>query len=313
MDSRKSLDLNAVLLMVLICSIWAIQQIGLKMTAVYAAPVLQIGLRSIIAAICVWIFIRLRKQKIAFSGEVALAGMAAGLLFAFEFLLVGESIKHTTASHVVVFLYTAPIFAGLGLHLKLPNERLSAIQWCGILVAAAGIAVAFLGHDSAGASADLSDMLLGDALALAAGATWGATTIVIRTTALSRIPGAHTLFYQLATAGVLLTTAATLMGEGHIEPTGILFAQLAFQAFVVSFFSFLIWFYLLTQYKASQLGVFSFMTPLIGVVLGYVILNEPLTQAFMLGSAGVLTGIVAVSAYPWFRQRRLSRSDGAGR
>lgn len=307
MDSRKSLDLNAVFLMILICSIWAIQQIGLKMTASYAAPVLQIGLRSIIAAVCVWIFIRIRRQTIVFTGEIALAGMAAGLLFAFEFLLVGESIKHTTASHVVVFLYTAPIFAGLGLHLKIPSERLSAVQWGGILVAAAGIAVAFLGHDDAAATGDLASMLLGDSLALAAGATWGATTIVIRTTALSRIPGAHTLFYQLATAGVLLTGAAILMGESHIEPAWILVIQLAFQAFVVSFFSFLVWFYLLTQYKASQLGVFSFMTPLIGVVLGYAILSEPLTHAFMLGSAGVMTGIIAVSAYPWFRQRREAR------
>jgi drug/metabolite transporter (DMT)-like permease len=43
----------------------------------------------------------------------------------------------------------------------------------------------------------------------------------------------------------------------------------------VSFFSFLVWFWLLTRYKASQLGVFSFVTPIMGVVLGYTLLDEP--------------------------------------
>lgn len=39
-----------------------------------------------------------------------------GGLFGLEFLLVGEGMRHTSASHMVVFLYTAPIFAALGLH-----------------------------------------------------------------------------------------------------------------------------------------------------------------------------------------------------
>ncbi|HOL18136.1 MAG TPA: hypothetical protein PLY40_07630, partial [Bacillota bacterium] len=49
--------------------------------------------------------------------------MVVGVLFALEFVMVGQAVRYTTAGHVVVFLYSAPVFAALGLHLKLPEER----------------------------------------------------------------------------------------------------------------------------------------------------------------------------------------------
>ena len=104
MDNRKSIDIAAVGIMVAVCLIWAFQQIGLKSTAVFAAPVLQIGLRSGIAAVLVFALVRARRQRVAFRGAAAGLGALAGLLFATEFFLVGEALKHTSASHVVFFI-----------------------------------------------------------------------------------------------------------------------------------------------------------------------------------------------------------------
>lgn len=297
------MDLQAVLLMLMCCSIWAVQQVGLKMTAADAPPVLQIGLRSGIAAACVLILIAIRRERISLARNLLVAGIGAGLVFSFEFVLVGESIKFTSASHVVVFLYTAPIFAALGLQWILPSERLAAMQWAGIALASAGIAIAFLGH-GADARQELPQMLVGDIFALLGGACWGLSTVIIRGTALSRVPGAHTLFYQLATGFLCMTTAAVLMGEGTITPGPAVFANIAFQGLVVSFISYLVWFQLLTKYKAGQLGVFSFLTPILGVVAGIVLLDEPLTGEFVVGALCVLAGVITVSAYPWLRKNK---------
>ena len=68
-----------------------------------------------------------------------------------------------------VFLYTAPVFAALGLHWLLPEERLTPLQWLGVAIAFAGIAVAFLGK---GGQQAASNMLLGDAMGLMAGLLW---------------------------------------------------------------------------------------------------------------------------------------------
>ena len=310
LDIRRSIDITAVGLMIGVCLIWALQQIGLKSTAAFAAPVLQIGLRSGIAAVCVFALIRLHRQRVDFFGPTAALGALAGGLFAAEFFLVGEALEHTSASHVVVFLYTAPIFAALGLHWKLPSERLAAIQWGGIAVAAMGIAFAFLApQDGPHGIEDLAGMLWGDGLALLAGAAWGMTTVLIRTTRLSSAPATHVLFYQLVVAFVVLTGGAVLTGQAAFLPSQPLLLNIAFQGIVVSFLSFLAWFWLLTKYRASQLGVFSFMTPVFGVVLGVLLLGEPLTPEFAIGTAGVLAGIGIVSAYPWISQ--LSRKIGS--
>ena len=79
-------------------------------------------------------------------------GSGGGCLFGLEFLLVGEGLRHTSASHMVVFLYTAPIFAALGLHWRLPAERLGAVQWLGIALAFGGISIAFFGRSQPSAA-----------------------------------------------------------------------------------------------------------------------------------------------------------------
>ena len=295
--------------MFLICLLWALQSIGLKFTSADASPVLQLGLRSGLAAALVWAVIVAKGPRLRWFGGVAVPGWIAGVLFAVNFYLVGEALNHTAASHVIVFLYTAPIFSAVGLHVGVKGERLSAVQWGGIAIASAGIAYAFLWTPGSSEQQHASQ-LWGDFLALLSGLVWGASTVLIRVTKLNFASATHVLFYQLAAAFVILSSSAVLTGTAQINPTDLLIANLLFQAVVVSFFSFFIWFWLLTRYKASQLGVYSLVTPLFGVVLGYWFLDEPLTPEFIIGSVGVLTGIVMVTAYPWM-SRRLEARDAS--
>ena len=66
------------------------------------------------------------------------------------------------------------------------------------------------------------------------------------------------------------------------------------------------------MYQASQLGVFSFLTPVMGVVLGVVLLGETLTPRFLLGGALVLGGIVLVSAQALLARATTGKRRGAG-
>src|SRR5574337_1175034 len=136
MDTRSALDSRAGGLMVLLCLIWGLQQVVLKAAAADVAPVFLMALRSGIAAVLVGTW--MGAHRIRWVPHTGRAGALVGGLFALEFLLVGESLRHTTAGHAVVLLYTAPIFAALGLHWKLPSERLSRVQWAGIGLAFAG-------------------------------------------------------------------------------------------------------------------------------------------------------------------------------
>lgn len=301
MDTRKPLDVLSISLMLLLCVIWSLQQVALKATVHDISPMLQIAIRSGVAALLVSALMFTRGQGPTLSGPWR-QGLIVGTLFALEFLLVSESLRFTSAAHLVVFLYTAPVFAALGLHWKLPVERLAPLQWIGIALAFGGIAVAFLGGAHRAAAGQPSNVLLGDALALLGGAAWGATTVVVRTTRLSTLPPAQTLLYQLLGAFLLLLPAAVVLGQSTFHPTALAVTALLFQIVIVSFASFLTWFWLLRHYLASRLGVLSFMTPLFGIVLGAWLLHEPINPGFLTGTLLILPGIVLVSGYGWLEQ-----------
>ncbi|MEB2869069.1 DMT family transporter [Pseudomonas rhizosphaerae] len=298
---RRQTDGFALKVMLGLCLIWGIQQVTIKWAAADIAPVMQAAMRSGISAVLVAMLLCWRGGW----GHVPYtwrAGLVAGSLFGLEFLFIAEGLKLTSAAHMSVFLYTAPVFTALGLHALLPTERLRPLQWLGIALAFSGIAFAFAG----GISWQHLDrrMLLGDAMGLMAGLCWGATTVVVRTSRLSEAPVALTLLYQLIVCVVGLLIIALATGQfSHVSFTPIGVASVLFQGVVVSFASFLIWFWLLRRYLASNLAVFSFMTPLFGVTFGVVLLGEPLSINFILGAVCVLLGITLVSAEQWVRRK----------
>lgn len=299
---RRHLDLFAVSILLILCIGWGFQQVAIKMAADDIAPTLQIGLRSAFAASVLLLLLLRSEGRQSFSDGTLKAGLLVGLMFAVEFLFVGEGLVHTSASHMVVFLYTSPIFTALGMHFIHADERLSRIQWGGIVLAFVGVCIAFLGSDDAG-----SDSLIGDVYALAAGATWGLTTVTIRASKLSEASAVKTLFYQMAVAAVLLIGVAFLTGNGAMRWTPETAVNMAFQAVLIALISYLTWFWLLKRYLASRMATFVFVTPLMGVVFGVLLLDEVLTVNFVAGSLLVLTGIFLVSAKDLLNVRRLRR------
>ncbi|BDG08385.1 DMT family transporter [Anaeromyxobacter paludicola] len=294
--TRRPIDGFAAALMLLLCAIWGAQQVAIKLAAADVAPIMQAAIRSGVSAALVALFSRARGERLSWRDATLAPGLVAGALFGVEFLFVAEGLRHTTASRMAVFLYTAPVFTALGLHLRLPSERLQGRQWVGIAVAFGGIALAFAGKVRGGLAPEL---LLGDAFGVLGGAAWGATTVVIRSSALSEARPSQTLLYQLGGGCVLLLLLAVLTGQaGHVALTPTSAASLAFQGVVVSFASYLAWFWLLRRYLASRLSVFSFLTPIFGVTFGVLVLGEPLTPAFLGGAALVLLGILLVSGLP---------------
>ncbi|NWL78798.1 EamA family transporter [Pseudomonas taiwanensis] len=298
--SRLPLDWFACGLMFVLCICWGFQQVAIKLTIDDVPSILQLAVRSGGAALVLGALVLWKEGRGAFSDGTLLPGIAVGTLFALEFLFIGEGLNHTSASHLSVFLYTAPMFAALGLHLMLPEERLSPVQWLGVMVAFGGIATAFLGQPSDAPG----NVLLGDAYALCGAAAWGATTLVIRGSSLSEANPVKTLFYQLFGAVLLLTVVAFSTGKTDMQLTEKAVISLAFQVVVIALISYLAWFWLLRRYLATRLSVLSFMTPLFGVTFGVLVLGETIDLSFAIGATLVLGGIVLVSGAELLRGRR---------
>lgn len=292
-NTRRPIDARAAGLVLMLCLIWGIQQVVMKVVAADVPPVMQLAIRFAGAALFFAIWVLKREGRRAFSDGTLPSGLLLGLMFSLEFLFVGQALVYTTAAHTIVFLYSAPIFTALGLQI-LPEERLEPWHWVGIAAAFLGLLVAFLGPGGR----PVSSLLFGDVLALCGGIAWGLSNIVLRR---SRVGGAavpKTVFYQVGTAALLLIGFAALTGQLRLIPTVPATAALLFQTLIISVFGYLVWFWLLSHYLTSRLMLLSLMTPLLGVVFGALLLHDSIDLRFALGSALVLAGILFVHTQP---------------
>jgi drug/metabolite transporter (DMT)-like permease len=109
------------------------------------------------------------------------------------------------------------------------------------------------------------------------------------------------LFDQLAVSGVLLCAASLLVGEAWPawrQLPAPAWWLLGFQTVLVTFASFLLWFWLMRHYPATRLSAFTLFTPLAGLAAGVLILNEPLTLRLVVAGAAVAVGIALVNLPP---------------
>jgi len=294
MTTRKPrLDGLALAALLACCAVWGLGQVAGKTTLAEVPPLLQAAARSIGAAVLVAIWARWRGIPLLTRDGTAAAGLAAGLLFAIEFGCIFTGLRFTNASRMVVFVYLAPFVVALGMPLIARGERLDATQSLGLVAAFAGVAWAFAEGFQQPSVGDLQ--WLGDALGVAGAVFWGATTLLIRATSLSQAAPEKTLFYQLAVSGVALTLASALSGEPWPQrlssgPGG----WLVFQIVVVCFASYLMWFWLVRHYPATQLSAFTLLTPVFGLLAGVALMADPLTTRLVTALLGVSVGIALV-------------------
>jgi len=276
-------------LMVLLCAIWGFQQVAMKLAVAEISPILQAGLRSGLGAVLVYVWARWRGIALFAADQSLRPGLLAGLLFGLEFVFIFVGVERTTVSRMVVFLYTAPCFTVLGLHFFVPGERMGWRQAAGVLLAFAGLVLAFSDKASGGS-------LLGDAFGVLAALFWAATTVLIRATKLAQVTATKVLLYQLVVSAAVMFPLSWLVGERGI---GVLSAPtlwaMAYQVVIVAFISYLAWFWLLTRYLAGRLLVFSFLTPLFGVWFGMLLMHDQPSLHFFIAAAMVVGGIVLVN------------------
>ncbi len=299
---RNHLDPLALGTLLLCCTLWGLNQVATKVALVDIPPLTQAGLRSAGAALLLLAWASWRRVPLWRRDGSLGAGLLAGVLFGAEFACIFVGLQFTTASRMVVFIYLAPFVVALGMPFITALERLRPLQWAGLLVAFAGVGLAFAegfagtsGAAPAGTPAS-SATALGDALGVLAALLWGATTLVVRGSRLAALAPEKTLLYQLVVSALVLVIAAPLAGEPWpANPSTLSVLSLLFQTVVITFASYLAWFWLVRHYAATTISSFTLLTPVSGLVFGVLLLNEPLTWRLLLALLAVGTGLLLVN------------------
>ena len=288
----RPLDAIATAIMVMLCLSWGFNQVATKLAIHDIPPLTQVTIRSIVAALLIAGWCKLRGIPIFKRDGTLAAGLISGVLFSGEFILVYQGLVYTTATRGTLFLYLSPFFVVLGTRIFLPVDRFHPAQWLGLALSFAGMALAF------GLPTPALDprQMLGDVMMVGAALFWAATTLLTKASALNRVSAEKMMLYQLVVSVPIMAAAAWLAGERIPHaPSALALGALAYQTVWVVSITFVIWYALVKRYSANRLSAFTFLAPLFGVAAGHLVLGEPLTGAFIAAVALVAGGLVLVN------------------
>lgn len=292
MDTKDRLTAGAMLTLLILCTIWGVNMVAIKISNRGLAPVTAAALRSGVASILLMSWMKFRRIPLFHRGPVLLWGAWAGLLFGLEFLLLYAGLDRTSASRGIVLLYTCPFFVAIGAHFYLPGDLMTWRKASGLVLAFMGTAAVMGQHAISRDPGALS----GDLLALGGGIAWALTTLVVKKHLAGRIEAIQSLHYQLFFSLVVLVPAAAVLEPRPVlNFTAMTAITLGYQSVIVALFSYLAWFILIHRFPASRVAAFSFFAPVMGVLAGGVLLGEPWPPTLLLGLSGIAMGIYLVN------------------
>jgi drug/metabolite transporter (DMT)-like permease len=284
------MDAFASLMMIGLTLVWGTNQVTIKLANAGYDPVFLTILRAAIAGVLVFAWCRIRNIPLFNRDGTLWPGLFVGFLFGAEFILIFIALDYTTATRGVLMLNTMPFWVLLGAHFLL-GERMTLSGLSGLAMAFAGVALVFSDELSVPGPGGI----WGDLMMVAAGALWGATTIVIKRSRLAGASAEKTLLYQLAVSVAMALPLLPFTGPLLREPSLISTGALLFQAIFVVAFTYLLWFWLMRRYPAAGLSSFTFLSPVFGVLAGGLLLGEPLSWKIFVALALIAVGLAIVN------------------
>ena len=290
-NKKDNMDALGAVLLIMCSAIVGINQVIIKIVNTGLQPVFQAGLRSACAFFPVLIYAWVMKKSLTVKDGSFWPGMLAGLFFGFEFMLLFLALEFTTVARASILFYTMPIWAAVSAHFLIPGDRLTVTGAVGLLIAVLGVTIAL----SKNMTPELESTLIGDMMCIAASMLWAGIIILARKSKFSRACPEMQLLYQLAVSGIVLLLIAPGFGEPIRELDATIILLFLIQVFVVVGFSFLTWFWVLSIYPPSKVASFSFLSPVFGVLFGWLILDEMITRQILLSLILVCIGIYLVN------------------
>ena len=202
------------------------------------------------------------------------------------FLTLG--LEHLSASVMSLMLGLVPLTTVAFAHLLIEGEKMHPGLLPGFVLALAGTAFLVEGTGNAGANPAVGFALAG--VAVVAAGSGGALT---RRFALTT-PAAELIVPQFvgAAAIVLATSAVTGSLAGISEMDGVSWGLTAIFGLGATTVPFAAMLWLSESTTAARVALISYLTPLVGVAGGVLILDEPLGLRLVLGGVLILTGVV---------------------
>lgn len=280
--------------LLLLMVLWATNGVVVKITVRDIPPLWAAFLRFGSALPFIAIFIRLNGTGFLLTAKEFMQVFLLAVLMVFQIYTFNLGSQFTTGGRVTLFIFSYPLFVPLLAPLIIKEEPLETKKLIGSFVAFAGLLVAL----RANLTGNIAQTLKGDLIELVSCMTLSVLIVYLKWL-VGRIDKWRIIFWEFV-IGVGLFFAGALFFEpfsmAQVQTDA--WASLVFQSLVVSVFCFMSWQYLLARHSASSVSVFFFLTPILGMVIGVLILDETFDPGLLVGCLLVSAGIFIVNRHP---------------
>lgn len=290
-------------LAIVFCMIWSSAFVATKLGLQSSPPLILASVRFLIAGpLMILIALALRH---AFPGDLRSMSLLALLGVLNNSLYLGLTFVslETVSAALVSFIATLNPLVTAALAHWLLGERINARKSIGLFIGVAGVAFAL--HRRLGMSIDDP---VGVVLSLL-----GVTSLVLGTILFKRLTLKTSILMvsgvQILVGGLALLPLALFLERADAVTIDTNFVSAtAYLALVASVVGTLIWFRLLQRGTASVVSAYHFLTPALGLLFAWAVLNETIVWSDMLGAIPISIGIMLVS----WSDRADSRNDRHG-
>lgn len=272
---------------------WAAIRIGLRSIPPFTGVALRFGLASAALLFAAW----LKRVPLGrTSRERWLWLVVTVFTFCISYGVVYWCEQWVPSALASVLFATFPLFVGIGAHLMLPAERLTAAAALGTVLGFVGISVIF--------SEDFS--LLGGRAVASAGALMLISPFASAVGSLAVKRWGHDV-HPLSLTSVPMGLTALVMGALALAFEGgqplrfdaVSLGSLVYLGLFGTALTFTLYYWLLAQLPATVMALISYTSPVVAVLAGTLFLDERFTARTVLGSFLVLGGVaLAAQAHP---------------
>jgi len=271
-----------------LCLVWGSTWLAIRILVEQVSPIRAAALRFAIA-VCVLVpLIAARRLKMP-RGRALLANLILSVtMIAVPIGLIFWAETRVPSGMTAVLFSAVPLVAGL--YANSANSR--RMPHSAMLALLAGIGGMLLLLSSA-LSASL-DQAVGAMVVIAAVVTTGISSVYAKKELAAVHPLVSTML-QLCVAGVLLAGMSAVLERGRPSHwNGDAIGALLFLSLGATVFAFPLYFWLLKEMEAYQIGTIQWFEPLVAVVEGAILLDEPLSWRMIVGGTIVLASVVYV-------------------
>ncbi len=278
----------ALALFLTIILVWGVNWPVTKTIVAHIPPLWTAAIRTAIATVALFgLLAALRKLNVPKRGDLPVV-VAIGVFHMVLFsALMTAGLKYVPAGRSIVLGYTTPLWVAPGAWLFL-KEPLPARRIVGIMIGLAGLAVLFnpLTFEWGDRQA-----VYGNALLLLAALAWSVSILYVRAHRWISTPF-QLVFWEALLAAVLLTGAAAWFeGTPKFEWTPALALGLVYSGVISTALGF--WAMAVVNRglpaTVTSLGILG--TPIVGIIVSVLFLNEPINMPLVLATTLILLGI----------------------